>query len=105
MASDYLDWALDDFSGYVAVDELYDGPFCVLSAVDHRRSKRMLYEMLDHDPTHDPIRAFLERLKGALQQRERSMRCSTDVAKWTPPSRSFANCGTECGDSRRCVKR
>ena len=26
----YLDWALADFSGYIAADELYDGPFCVL---------------------------------------------------------------------------
>jgi hypothetical protein len=70
MASDYLDWALDDFSGYVAVDELYDGPFCVLSAVDNRRYKRILYEVLDHDPTHDDIRAFLGRLKGALEERD-----------------------------------
>jgi hypothetical protein len=70
MASDYLDWALDDFSGYVAVDELYDGPFCVLSTVDNRRYKRILYEVLDHDPTHDDIRAFLERLKGALEERD-----------------------------------
>jgi hypothetical protein len=70
MAWDYLDWALDDFSGYVAVDELYDGPFCVLSAVDNRRYKRILYEVLDHDPTHDDIRAFLERLKGVLEERD-----------------------------------
>jgi hypothetical protein len=31
MATDFLDWALADFSGYVAADELYDGPFCMLS--------------------------------------------------------------------------
>src|SRR5437867_5887727 len=34
MDTDFLDWALADFSGYVAADELYDGPFCILSAVD-----------------------------------------------------------------------
>ena len=34
--ADYLDWALRGFSGYIAVDELYDGPFCVLSIVDNR---------------------------------------------------------------------
>ena len=28
MDPDFLDWALTDFSGYVAADELYDGPFC-----------------------------------------------------------------------------
>src|SRR6266478_6362867 len=58
-----------DFSGYVAADELYDGPFCMLSAVDNRRYKRLLYDVLDHDPTHDDIRAFLGRLKTALAAR------------------------------------
>ena len=58
-----------DFSGYVAADELYDGPFCILSAVDNRRYKRLLYDVLDHDPTHDDIRAFLGRLKTALSAR------------------------------------
>jgi len=66
MDTDFLDWALADFSGYVAADELYDGPFCMLSAVDNRRYKRILYDVLDHDPTHDDIRVFLGRLKTAL---------------------------------------
>jgi len=69
MDTDFLDWALTDFSGYVAADELYDGPFCILSAVDNRRYKRLLYEVLDHDPTHDDIRAFLGRLQTALSAR------------------------------------
>jgi hypothetical protein len=50
MAGDYLTWALDDFSGYIAADELYDGPFCVLSIVDNRRFKRLLYEVLISQP-------------------------------------------------------
>jgi len=66
MDTDFLDWALADFSGYVAADELYDGPFCILSAVDNRRYKRILYDVLDHDPTHEDIRVFLGRLKTAL---------------------------------------
>src|SRR5438309_9680722 len=69
MDTDFLDWALADFSGYVAADELYDGPFCMLSAVDNRCYKRILYEVLDHDPTHEDIRAFLGRLKTALVAR------------------------------------
>src|SRR5437899_483896 len=69
MDTDFLDWALADFSGYVAADELYDGPFCILSAVDNRCYKRILYEVLDHDPTHEDIRAFLGRLKTALVAR------------------------------------
>jgi hypothetical protein len=69
MDTAFLDWALADFSGYVAADELYDGPFCILSAVDNRRYKRILYEVLDHDPDHDDIRTFLGRLKMALTAR------------------------------------
>ncbi len=69
MDTDFLDWALADFSGSVAADELYDGPFCMLSAVDNRRYKRILYDVLDHDPTHDDIRAFLVRLHTALVAR------------------------------------
>jgi hypothetical protein len=69
MDTDFLDWALADFSGYVAADELYDGPFCMLSVVDNRRYKRILYEVLDHHPTHDDIRTFLRRLKTSLHAR------------------------------------
>jgi len=70
MDTDFLDWALADFSGYVAADELYDGPFCMLSAVDNRCYKRILYDVLDHDPNHEDIRAFLGRLKTALEARD-----------------------------------
>src|SRR2546430_6782070 len=69
MDTDFLDWALTDFSGYVAADELYDGPFCILSVVDNRCYKRILSDVLDHDPTHEDIRAFLGRLKTALSAR------------------------------------
>src|SRR6266516_2448236 len=68
--TDFLDWALATFSGYVAADELYDGPFCILSAVDNRCYKRILYDVLDHDPTHEDIRAFLRRSKTALSARD-----------------------------------
>jgi len=53
---------LTDFSGYLAADELYDGPFCVLSAVDARRQRRLAYQVLDHDPTQVDILYFLARL-------------------------------------------
>jgi len=65
----YLDWGLADFSGYIAADELYDGPFCVLSVVDNRTFKRLLYQVLDHDPDHADIRAFLHRFRMALRLR------------------------------------
>jgi len=70
MATDFLDWALADFSGYVAAAALYDGPFCMLSAVDNRGDKRLLYDVLDHAPTHDDIRVFLRRLHTALAARD-----------------------------------
>src|SRR5437763_6119852 len=67
--TDYLDWALADFSGYIAADEVYDGPFCVLFVVDNRTFKRLLYQVLDHDPGHKVIEAFLRRFEKALRQR------------------------------------
>jgi hypothetical protein len=70
MDGPFLDWALATFSGYVAADELYEGPYCVLSVVDNRQDKRILYKVLEQDPNHDDITAFLERLKTALAARD-----------------------------------
>lgn len=85
MDTEFLDWALADFSGYVAADELYDGPFCILSAVDNRCYKRILYDVLDHDPNHDDIRAFLGRLQSALQARHLTLRgITTDGSSLYP---------------------
>ena len=67
--ADYLDWALSDFSGFIAADELYDGPFCILSIVDNRTFKRLAYKVLDHDPTKADIEAFFRRFHAALQTR------------------------------------
>ena len=53
----------------MAADELYEGPYCVLSVVDNRQYKRILYTVLDHDPTHPDITTFLGRLKTALTER------------------------------------
>src|SRR5712671_7167968 len=74
MGGAFLEWALEAFSGYVAVDELYEGPYCVLSAVDNRQYKRILYEVLDHDPNHDDIAAFLRRLQTALDKRNLALK-------------------------------
>ena len=67
--TEHLDWALSDFSGYIAADELYDGPFCILSIVDNRTFKRLAYQVLDHDPTHKDIEAFFRRFQAALEAR------------------------------------
>jgi hypothetical protein len=73
MWTGYLDWALGDFSGYIAADELYDGPFCILSIVDNRTFKRLLYQVLDHDPDHTDISKFLQRFRMALRLRGRKL--------------------------------
>ncbi len=83
----FLDWALEAFSGYVAVDELYEGPYCVLSAVNNRQYKRILYEVLDHDPSHDDMEPFLRRLKRVLDERELTLQGittdgSSPISRW-----------------------
>jgi len=58
---------LAEFSGYIAADELYDGPFCVLSIVDNRTFRRITYDVLDHDPTHADIVRFFRTFHSALE--------------------------------------
>jgi hypothetical protein len=85
MDADYLDWAMAEFSGYVAIDELYDGPFCVLSIVDNRTFKRLLYQVLDHDPDHADITAFLRRFQNVLTQRDLALQgVTTDGSNLYP---------------------
>lgn len=69
ITTDYLDSVLADFSGYIAADELYDGPFCVLSIVDNRRFRRIFYDVLDQDPTHADMITFFHRFRSALDPR------------------------------------
>lgn len=62
-----------DFSGYIAADEVYDGPFCILSIVDNHTFKRIIYEVLDHDPSHEDMMQFFRRFKEALDARGLSL--------------------------------
>lgn len=66
-----MDDALAGFSGYLAFDELYDGPFRVLSAVDNRSFRRPAFEVLDpgHSPTGDDVRRFATALGDELGAR------------------------------------
>lgn len=74
-----------EFSGYIAIDELYDGPFCVLSLVDNRTFKRILYQVLDHDPDHKDIVAFLRRFQTILTQRGATLQgVTTDASPLYP---------------------
>jgi hypothetical protein len=60
---------LADFSGYIAIDELYDGPFCVLSVVDNRTYRRLAYRVLDHSPKAQDIVKFLKPFRKELDNR------------------------------------
>ena len=85
VAEEYLDGALAGFSGYIAADELYDGPYCVLSIVDNRAFKRLVYEVLDHDPQHEDIRRFLRRFREKLDARGLKVRgVTTDASALYP---------------------
>ena len=70
LTTDYLNEVLADFSGYLAIDEVYDGPFCILSIVDNRRHRRLAFRVLEHAPTHTDIRSFLGDFKGQLESRQ-----------------------------------
>lgn len=61
------------FSGYIAIDELYDGPFCVLSIVDNRTYRRLAYRVLDHSPKAADISRFLKAFKKQLDNRNLSV--------------------------------
>lgn len=69
LTTTYLDEALTRFSGYLAIDELYEGRHCILSVVDNRRYNRLAIRVLDHDPTQADVRAFLAEFKGQLDRR------------------------------------
>lgn len=66
----YLDWAFENFSGYIAVDEVYDGRFCILSLVDNRTYKRLLYRVLPHDPKAEDILELLRSFHRILSKRK-----------------------------------
>ena len=72
--TDYINHALSEFSGYIAADELYDGPFCVLFIVDNHKFNRLCYEVLDHDPTNEDIKRFFGCFKQMLDSRGLSLK-------------------------------
>jgi hypothetical protein len=61
------------FSGYIAADELYDGPFCVLSIVDNHSFRRLAYRVLEHNPAQEDIESFLGDFRGRLEARGLSL--------------------------------
>jgi hypothetical protein len=89
-SDEYLDWAFENFSGYIAVDEVYDGPFCILSIVDNREYKRLMYHTLDKSPKGEDILEFLQRFRRTLERRNLTLKgITTDgAALYTEPVRT-----------------
>ena len=87
---DYLDSAFENFSGYVAIDEVYDGPFCILFISDGRTGTRLLFRVLNQDPNSDDILAFLQAFRQILERRKLIVRgITTDGASlYTEPVRT-----------------
>jgi hypothetical protein len=80
-------WALANFSGYLTADELYDGPFCVLSLVDNRTFKRLDYQVLTHDPTQADLLASFKRFAARLAERQMKVKAiTTDGKNFYPPA-------------------
>jgi hypothetical protein len=65
----YPDDALTRFSGSLAIDEVYGGPFRVLPVVGNRRYDRLAFCVLEHDPTRADVRTFLADFRGQLDAR------------------------------------
>ena len=69
----------------MAVDELYDGPFCVLSVVDNRSFRRLAFKVLDHAPRAADVAAFLKPFKKELDGRGLAVRgITTDGSSLYP---------------------
>jgi hypothetical protein len=88
-SDEYFDWAFKNFSGYIAIDEVYDGPFCILSLVDNREYKRLMFRVLDHAPSAEDILELLRTFQKILERRELILRgITTDgSALYTEPVR------------------
>lgn len=81
----YLSEALQQFSGYIAVDELYDGPFCLLSIVDNRTFRRLLCQIVDKKVTQPDVMKLLERFGKELSDRQLTLRgITTDGSNLYP---------------------
>ncbi|MFZ5426748.1 MAG: transposase [Thermodesulfobacteriota bacterium] len=81
-----------DFSGYLAADEIYDGPFCVLYIVDNRTFRRLACEVLARNPTKEDVGAFFGRFAEELAKRGLSVRGVTTDGSPLYPDAIMANC-------------
>jgi hypothetical protein len=69
LEEDYQPHVLEHFSGYLVIDEIYDGPFCILYATDPAQGHRITYRVLEGNPTEDDIDRFCQDLRMILDKR------------------------------------
>jgi len=86
----YFDWAFENFSGYIAVDEVYDGPFCILVIVDNREYKRLMSRVLNHEPKSEDIQSLFDSFRKVLDERSLTVKgITTDGSSlYTEPVRA-----------------
>jgi len=91
---EYLDTAFENFSGYIAVDEVYDGRFCILSLVDNHTYKRLMFRVIEQAPSAADIFELLQAFQQILHQRELTLQgVTTDgSALYTEPVRTVFPC-------------
>ena len=65
----------------------------MLAAVDNRHYKRRLYDVWDHEPTHEDIRAVLRRLHTALTVRDLTLCGLTTDGSALSPTPLVEVCG------------
>jgi len=78
----YIGHVMADFSGYIAIDELYDGPYCILSIADNHTYRRLMVEVLDHNPTHQDIKRFLLHFRSVLEERHLGLKTHQDIKRF-----------------------
>lgn len=54
---------LENFSGQMCVDELYDGRFCVLRVTDPLNNTEIAFRLIEGPPNHEHIRELFTKLK------------------------------------------
>lgn len=67
--TEYIDQVLKTFSGYIAVDELYDAGQCILAIVDNHAFRRILCRVLDHAATQSDVLELFTDFRQMLELR------------------------------------
>ncbi len=63
LRSEYEPWVLARFSGYLCIDEAYDGSYCIIYAVDPKYRKRVAFKIIEGEPSKEQVLEFLQYLK------------------------------------------